>query len=298
MSTSALADRTAPPDRTPGERAVRRRRSHRPAVFQILPALLVSALLFCAPVVLLVASSFRGGGVAYGEVFTDSYYLDVTVTTLRISLVATILTVIIGYATAYCVARVLRSSWSRRLMLLLLVTPMFISAVVRSFGWLVILGRQGFVNDAARALGLTEDGFTLIYNEIGIIVGLVYILLPYAALTILSVFEAAEQQVERAAADLGANAFERFRRVTLPLTLPGVYAGGLMVFALAFTSYVTPAVLSGGQVTVLSMLIYDQVLVAFDWATAAVLAVVMLALSIVAIAVYLRLVRPSAGANR
>ena len=298
MSTAALADRTAPPDPTPGERSVPRRRSHRPAVLQILPALLVSALLFVAPVILLVASSFRNGGASYSEVFGDSYYLDVTVTTLRISLVATLVTVVVGYATAYCVARVLRSSWSRRLMLLLLVTPMFISAVVRSFGWLVILGKQGFVNDAARALGLTEDGFTLIYNETGIIVGLVYILLPYAALTILSVFEAAEEQVERAAADLGANAFERFRRVTLPLTLPGVYAGGLMVFALAFTSYVTPAVLSGGQVTVLSMLIYDQVLVAFDWATAAVLAVLMLVLSIVAIAVYLRLARPSTGANR
>ena len=298
MSTSAVADRPAPPDPTSEAQPVRHRRSHRPAALQILPALLVSALLFCAPVVLLVASSFRNGGASYGEVFGDSYYLEVTVTTLRISLVATVLTVVVGYATAYCVARVLRTSWSRRLMLLLLVTPMFISAVVRSFGWLVILGRQGFVNDAARALGLTEDGFTLIYNEIGIIIGLVYILLPYAALTILSVFEAAEEQAERAAADLGANAIQRFRRVTLPLTLPGVYAGGLMVFALAFTSYVTPAVLSGGQVTVLSMLIYDQVLVAFDWATAAVLAVLMLILSVAAIAVYLRLVRPSTGANR
>lgn len=260
---------------------------------QVLPAVFVSALLFCAPVVLLIASSFRNGGASYGEVFGGTYYLGVTLTTLRISLLATVLTVAVGYVTAWCIARVLRTSWSRRLMLLLLVTPMFISAVVRSFGWLVILGRQGFVNDAARALGLTEEGFSLIYNETGIVIGLVYILLPYAAVTILSVFDAADEQVEMAAADLGAGPLRRFAKVTLPLTLPGVYAGGLMVFALAFTSYVTPAVLSGGQVTVLSMLIYDQVLVTFDWATAAVLAVLMLALSVLAIAAYLRLMRPT-----
>lgn len=295
----------------PADSAIRPRTNHplsrrigrlwtTPGTLQILPALLVSAVLFCAPMVLLFASSFRNGAASYGEVFGDPYYLEVTVTTLRISLVATVLTVALGYVAAFCVARVLRSGWSRRLMLLLLVTPMFISAVVRSFGWLVILGRQGFVNDAARALGLTDDGYSLIYNEVGVVVGLVYILLPYAALTILSVFDAADEQVERAGADLGATPVQRFWRITFPLTLPGVYAGGLMVFALAFTSYVTPAVLSGGQVTVLSMLIYDQVLVAFDWATAAVLAVVMLALSALAIAVYLRVLRPTAvdGATR
>jgi putative spermidine/putrescine transport system permease protein len=245
--------------------------------------------------VLLVSASLRRGGEGYAAVFTDSYYLSVTFTTLRIALVSTALTVALGYVAAYCIARVLRTSWTRRLMLLLLITPMFISAVVRSFGWLVILGQQGLVNDAARALGVTEDGFTLLYNETGIVIGLVYILLPYAALTILSVFDAAEDRLERAAADLGAGPWRRFWKITWPLTLPGVYAGALMVFALGFTSYVTPAVLSGGQVTVLSMLIYDQILVTFDWVTAGVLAVLMLALSVLAIGAYLQLLRPTSG---
>jgi putative spermidine/putrescine transport system permease protein len=262
---------------------------------QVLPALLVSAVLFCAPVVLLFASSLRGGGSAYANVLSDSYYLQVTVTTLRIALLATAATVVLGYVAAFCIARVLASSWARRIMLLLLITPMFISAVVRSFGWLVILGQQGLVNDVLQAAGMDGDRLSLLYNETGIVVGLVYILLPYAALTILAVFEASAQQLERAAADLGAGPLRRFAHVTLPLTLPGVYAGALMVFALAFTSYVTPAVLSGGQVTVLSMLIYDQVLVTFDWATAAVLAVLMLLLSVAAIAVYLRLLRPTSS---
>jgi putative spermidine/putrescine transport system permease protein len=263
------------------------------AWLQVLPALLVSAVLFCAPVVLLFVSSLRGGGSAYANVLSDGYYLQVTVTTLRIALLATAATVVLGYVAAFCIARVLASSWTRRMMLLLLITPMFISAVVRSFGWLVILGQQGLVNDVLRAAGLT--GLSLLYNETGIIVGLIYILLPYAALTILAVFDASAPQLERAAADLGAGPLRRFAHVTLPLTLPGVYAGALMVFAMAFTSYVTPAVLSGGQVTVLSMLIYDQVLVTFDWATAAVLAVLMLLLSIGAIAVYLRLLRPTSS---
>ena len=263
------------------------------AWLQVLPALLVSAVLFCAPVVLLFAASLRGGGSAYENVLSDGYYLQVTVTTLRIALVATVATVVLGYVAAFCIARVLASSWARRMMLLLLITPMFISAVVRSFGWLVILGQQGLVNDVLQAAGL--NGISLLYNETGIIVGLVYILLPYAALTILAVFDASAPQLERAAADLGAGPVRRFAHVTLPLTLPGVYAGALMVFAMAFTSYVTPAVLSGGQVTVLSMLIYDQVLVTFDWSTAAVLAVLMMLLSVAAIAIYLRLLRPTSS---
>lgn len=293
MSTSVLPREKKPfsagRDRP---RAAARRRWIAPGWAQVMPALLVAALLFCAPVVLLAAASLRSGPAGYTAVLTDPYYLDVTVTTLRISLLATLLTVVLGYLAAFCVARVLRAGWSRRLMLLLLITPMFISAVVRSFGWLVILGQQGMVNDAVRALGLSDDGWSLLYNETGIVVGLVYILLPYAALTILAVFDAAEEQWERAAADLGANPLHRFWRVTFPLTLPGVYTGALMAFALAFTSYVTPAVLSGGQVTVLSMLIYDQVLVSFDWTTAAVLAVLMLLLSIVAITAYVRMLRP------
>jgi putative spermidine/putrescine transport system permease protein len=290
--TATAPERTSPSRfEDPGRRPAQRRMPIGWA--QVLPALVVSALLFCAPVVLLISSSLREGATGYARVLGDPYYLQVTLTTLKISVLATAITVVVGYVAAFCIVRVLHSSWARRTMLLLLITPMFISAVVRSFGWLVILGQQGLVNDVARALGLTESGFSLLYNETGIVVGLVYILLPYAALTILSVFEASEERLERAAADLGANGWQRFRRVTWPLTLPGVYAGALMAFALGFTSYVTPAVLSGGQVTVLSMLIYDQVLVTFDWVTAAVLAVLMLVLSVIAIAVYLRLMRPN-----
>ncbi|TCP57475.1 putative spermidine/putrescine transport system permease protein [Tamaricihabitans halophyticus] len=286
MTVRASADVTAR-----GGRLRTRASASRAGWLQVTPALAASLVLFVGPLVLLFAGSLRGDAGGYRRVFGDSYYLDTTITTLRVAGTATVITVAIGYLTAYCIVRVLRSSWARRLVLLLLVAPMFISAVVRSFGWLALLGREGMVNDLARALGLTDDGFSLLYNETSVVIGLVYILVPYAALTILPVFDAASGQLERAAADLGAAPLRRFARVTLPLTLPGVYAGGLMVFALAFTSYVTPAVLSGGRVTVLSMLIYDQVLVTFDWATAAALALVMLLLSTIAIAAYLRLQR-------
>ncbi|MFI6901285.1 ABC transporter permease [Nonomuraea sp. NPDC050394] len=257
----------------------------------VAPAVLATILLFVAPLGQMVAASFTGGASAYRRVLSDGLYLEVTLTTLRVSLIATAVTVAVGYATAWCMARCVRSAPVRRALLLLLVTPLFISAVVRSFAWLVLLGKEGLVNDVVRALGLSREGWSLLYNETGVIIGLVYILLPYTTLSILSAFEALDGRLERAAADLGATAWRRFTTVTLPLTVPGVASGALMAFAMAVTGYVTPAVLSGGQVRVLSMLIYEQTLVTFDWVTASVLAVLLLALSLTAVIFYLRMLR-------
>src|SRR5690606_3705691 len=158
--------------------------------------------------------------------------------------------------------------------------PLFTSNIVRSFGWMVMLGRTGMVNDSLRSLGLIERPVRFIGTELGILIGLVYILLPFAVLSIGTALSRMDRSLERASQDLGATSGQTFFHVTLPLSLPGVASGAIMVFALAVSAYVTPALLSGGKVTVLSMLIYQQYSTVFNFNYGGALSIVLLALTL------------------
>ena len=164
----------------------------------------------------------------------------------------------VGYPLAYYIVRHVKRQALRRLIYIVVVTPLFTSNIVRAFGWIVLLGRRGLVNDTLIGLALIDRPVPLLYGQFSIVLGLVYIMLPFMVLTVASVLQNIERSLEDAARDLGCTAWSAFCRVTFPLSLPGVIAGSLIVFTLSVSAYVTPSILSGGREIVMSMLIFQQ----------------------------------------
>jgi putative spermidine/putrescine transport system permease protein len=226
----------------------------------------------------------------FGRVVTDTYYWETLMLSFKLALWTTLVVLAIGYPLAYTMTFNVKSRTWRRIIFIIVVTPLFTSSIVRAFGWLVLLGRRGFVNETMVWLNLAEKPLQLLYNEFGIVVGLTYIMVPFMVLTVASVLQNLEAALLDAARDLGATPFVAFLKVTLPLSLPGVVAGSLIVFTLSVSAYVTPSILSGGKRTVMSMLIYQQYNTVFDFHFGGALAVVLLISTLILIAVYLTII--------
>lgn len=252
----------------------------------LLPFLLVLTLFFLFPLFTVLMNSFldKQGAFTfqhYLRFLTDSYYQDVLYVTLKISIIVTIITLFLGYAVAYYVTKVLTNKLAKRIAYVIIISPIFTSAVVRSFGWIVILGNNGFINQTFMKLGFIDQPIQLLYNETGIIIGLTYILAPFMILSLTSVLQNIDPRLDEAAADLGYGRWRRFLHVTLPLSAPGILSGVMMVFSLSLSAYVTPALISGGKVKVLAMLIYEQMTQLMDWQFGGAMSFIMLAVSIV-----------------
>lgn len=201
----------------------------------------------------------------YGRILMDGYHWQVIGVTFRLAILSTLICVVLGYPLAWYLVRIVKwRSW-RRTCVILLILPLFTSNIVRSFGWMVLLGRTGLVNDALLGAGLIDRPIRFLGTETGILIGLVYILLPFTVLTIGNALARVEPALEEASRDLGAGAARTFFSVTFPLTMHGVMAGGIIVFSMAISAYVTPALLSGGKVTVLAMLAFQQYSTVFDF---------------------------------
>jgi putative spermidine/putrescine transport system permease protein len=247
---------------------------------------------FLSPFLLLIRESLSdpdGGWTFenYRAVLADAYYWRALFDTLLISLLVTIVTFVAGYPLAYFMIFHIRSVQLKRFIYVLLVTPLFTSNIVRAFGWIVILGRRGMVNSGLLAAGLIDQPLDLLYNKLSIIVGLAYILLPLMVLTVCSILQNIERSLIEAARDLGASPSVAFRTVTLPLSLPGVVAGSVIVFALSVSAYVIPSILSGGREIVMSMLIFQQYTATFRPDIGATLSVVLLVVTLLLIGSYL-----------
>jgi putative spermidine/putrescine transport system permease protein len=208
---------------------------------------------------------------------------------LRLGVVVTALTLLATYPIALFLART-QSRW-RGLLVALAIAPLLTSTVVRTYGWLVILGNDGLVNGALLGIGLIEQPLRLINDEIGVVIGLVEILMPYMALGLLSGFGRINPDLEEAAMSLGAHPLRAFWRVTLPLSLPGIATGVLLVFVLTISSFVTPQLLGGGRVFLMATEIYDQATYTLDWPFAAAVSFLLLVLFGVVIALYSRVLR-------
>ena len=219
--------------------------------------------------------------------FFHPYYLGVTWTTVKIGLLTTLVCAVLGYPLAYVLAR-MRSRWLG-LCLFLLVTPLMVSSVIRIFGWLVLLGRRGIVNAALAAAGL--EGVDLLYNVPAVVVGLAELLLPFMVLPLMTAIETIPRSVEEAARNLGATPLQLFRRVLLPLSLPGLVSGSLLVYSVSISALVTPALMGGRRVRMLGNLVYDEVLTSMNWPFASSIAVVLLAFTAAVMTGYLRAMR-------
>ena len=264
----------------------------------LIPALIVNLGAFLWPVLNLASLAFRpvapGGAIGTGWTWAiwaglveDSYYIELVGHSCLVALGITLLALVASYPLALFVHRA-SPRW-RNPLVVLCVAPLLISAVVRTYGWLVILGDRGFVPSLLRSIGVAPP--RLVFNETGVIIGLAEILMPYMILSLLAGFGRLDPALEDAAASLGAPPWTRFRRVVLPLTLPGIMLGCLLSFVLAVSSFITPKLLGGGRVNLLATEIYDQAIVTLNWPVAAALSIVVLVVFGLALLVYGRVVR-------
>ncbi|WP_332117129.1 ABC transporter permease [Azorhizobium caulinodans] len=260
----------------------------------LLPSALFFALFFFLPIGLMAVMSFLTGNPVvmpnvtattrhYERILDDPYYFEVMWTTVRIGLYTTAETLILGYPLAHLMARI-KSRSLHALLLMAVLMPMLTGIVVRTFAWMALLSDKGVVNQILQALGFTP--MQLMYNEFGIVLGLVHIYLPFMILTLTGVIGRIDERLEQAAQNLGASPIRAFIEVTLPLSVPGILAGSLLVFALAISAYVTPILMGGFQIMTLPILIYQQISANFNIGFAAALGMVLLTLSLILVFAY------------
>jgi putative spermidine/putrescine transport system permease protein len=219
----------------------------------------------------------------------DGFYLSLLWRSLWMAGAVSGLALLASYPIALFLART-RSRW-RALLIVLTVAPLLVSSVVRTFGWMVLLGDNGWVNGVLRFLGATDGPVRLMNNMTGVLIGLTEIMMPTMTLALIAGFARLDMTLEEAARSLGASPWRCFLRVTLPLSLPGIAVGCLITFVLAISSFVTPKLLGGGRVAVLATAIYEEALETLNWPFAAAVSVVLIAVFGLAIGVYDRLGR-------
>ena len=201
----------------------------------------------------------------------DLYYVGLFGRTLRLGLITMAVCIVLGYPLSYFLARA--RPRVQGLGLFLLIMPLMVSAVIRIFGWFVILGRKGLVNQVLAGLGL--EPMKLLYSEHAIVIGLVNKFVPFMVLPIMASIERIPPTLEEAALNLGANWYGMFRRVILPLSLPGLISGCLLVYSLSISAFVTPALMGNARERMAGQQIYDEVLVSFNWPSASSLALTL-----------------------
>jgi len=264
---------------TPADRA--RRRAAGGAIALSVPALLLLLTLFAAPLLRLLALSVAGGSlVAYERALTNELYLRVIFETFKIAAIVTLLTLALGYPVAYVMATSGRAWQLVGIAFVLL--PFWTSILVRTYAWMVMLGRNGVVNRALIGWGVIDSPLPLLNNLAGVLIGMVHVLLPYMILPVFNAVKNVDPNLVLAAVGLGAPRWRAFLRITLPLTMNGVAAGVTLVFTLSLGFFITPALLGGGRVVMVANLIEEQVRELLNWAFAGALSAILLALTLAA----------------
>jgi putative spermidine/putrescine transport system permease protein len=198
---------------------------------------------------------------------------------------------------AYVLART-RSRHLRGILVTLLLVPLMTSVVVRSYGWMILLANNGLVNKALLALGVIQSSVQLLFNTTGVVIALVAILLPYMILTLMPVIQNIPPSLEEASQSLGASPWRMFRDVVIPLSLPGVGAGSILVFVLTIAAYATPRLVGGSRLLVMPIFVYDQTMALLNWPFASATSFILLALVLGLMAVQGRLVERGSAWDR
>jgi len=271
------------------------------AIFLILPGLIFLGLFFVIPMIQLLLISFNKfsatGGINY-DIFTlqnykrfllDTYYLTILVRTLRVSLITTVVCLVLGYPVAYYVSQ----SKGRRavIVLLIFVSPLLTSIVVRSYAWTVLLTPNGVINRLLLRYHFINSPLKLMWTELGITIGMVQVFLSLMILSLYGSMVNIDRTLLGAAKNLGANAFKAFTHITLPLSLPGILSGSLLVFTISITMFVIPALLGGQRVKLASYLIYENYLVHMNWPFGAAISFTLLIVTLVLVLFYMKLIQ-------
>ena len=249
-----------------------------PGWWLVAPFFLMVACLYLGPllnILWLSLSDPEPGLQNYSKLVESDTLARIMWTTIRICVITTGFSVILGYSVAYAMAHAYRREQS--FMLTFLLVSFWISILVRTFSWLMLLGRKGLVNESLEVIGLISEPVAFMRNELGVLIGMVHYMIPYAVLPLLVNMQTLDQRVMSASRNLGASASQTFFRIYLPMTRPGIVASALLVFILSLGFYVTPAVLGGGKVLMVAEYISVQLLVTLKWGVAAMLAALMLA---------------------
>ena len=217
----------------------------------------------------------------YIDFLKDEYYLTILMRTLKISIISTVVCIILGTPTAYYISRC-DKKW-RSLLIAISIFPLLTNSVVRSFAWINILGKNGVINTLLMKIGLIKEPITLLYTEISIIIGTIYLFLPLMIITVVGVMENIDNDMMEAAESLGANRITAFLKVVLPMSLPGIIVGGVLVFTGALTAYTTPQLLGGNKNLVLATFIYQKAMSVGDWTGASVIATIMIIITVLVI---------------
>ncbi len=272
----------------------------RGALLHLLPITLFYAVFLVVPYAMVLRLSFfrfssmqlyvPGFTLAnYAAMLTDPFYLALMGRTVGLGLLVTAVSLVMGYPLALLIVR--SRPAMKSLLLAVTLSPLLINLVVRTYAWLVLLGDTGVVNRWLQGLGLIGAPLPLGGNLFSVVIGLVHISLPLMALSLIGVLERMDAALVDAAESLGASRARVLRRIVLPLSLPGVGAGSLLVFSFAISAFITPALLGGNRVSTVSTLIYEKFTFSANWPVGATLVMVLLALNIGVVLVHARLFR-------
>lgn len=253
-------------------------------------------LFFAFPLIFIFMMSFavRGlyGGVEYSFTlenyvrFFDPLYLNILWESILIAALTTVICLVFGYPFAYIVARAPRKY--RNILLMLIVVPFWTNSLIRTYAWIVLLRTEGVINTVLLQLGVISEPFEMLYNTGAVMVGLAYTLFPFMVLPLYASIEKLDQNLLEAASDLGAKPWQTFAKVTLPLTMPGVVAGCLLVFIPTLGLFFIPDLMGGSKTMLIGNLIRNQFLTARDWPFGSAASVILMILTLIFVLIYLR----------
>jgi len=251
-----------------------------------MPAVLVVLVVVFLPVLWLSSLSFfnAAGELSsenYARIFKSELYLRTFVVTFQISVAVTVICVLVGYPLCYWLARM--SDRNAAILMVFVLVPFWTSVLVRTYAWLVLLQRNGIINESMISMGIIDEPLQLAHNLTGSIIGMVHIMLPFLVLPLYATMRSVDTDLVRAAVGLGSSPRGAFWRVFFPMSLPGLFAGIVLVFILSLGFFVTPALLGGGRVQMLAQRIESTITVYSNWGAASALGVVLLLMALLMI---------------
>lgn len=241
------------------------------------PGFILLIFFLLIPLVSVIWPTFYNGSFSiesYTSFFQDSYNVGIFIRTIRVSLIVTLICIILGVPTAYFIAGT-SPKW-RGLLMAFTLFPMLTNSVIRSFAWINLLGQNGVINKLLTSIGIISEPLALLYTEFSIIIGSIYLFLPILIITLVGVMENINSEIMEAAETLGASRIKAFIKVVLPLSIPGIIVGSILVFTGTLTAYTTPQLLGGNRNMMLSTFLYQNAMTLGNWEDASVIALIMI----------------------
>jgi putative spermidine/putrescine transport system permease protein len=256
------------------------------------PATILVVVFLILPVTATIVTTFAtnaGPFAPYLSFFSSGFRRTVLLRTIQVSLATTLIALVVGFLTAYVVSRA--PGWLKSILIVAAVFPLLTGVVVRAFAWLIILGKNGILNSFLLSTGLIAEPLSMLYTQGAVIVAMVYLFVPLMVLTLVGVLESIPDDLLQASASLGAKPFATFMQVILPLAVPGLIVGAVLVFTGSFTAYATPQLIGGEAQMVMGTLMYQQAMVTFDWVSASTIAAIMVVITIAVVLAMTRIAR-------